>query len=400
MLDRYFTSRGDYAAHLERSGRRTEGNAALRAAFGGTSFVQEAGMRAGDPGAGDRDLVCRLYDERRSVAERLGVASEIMARGDVLTFLPTMEVFLRRHPPDRFAGDEATLFATMRDRSAARDQVLRLARELEVSALKVEVAHFARHMGWMSARELERMAIEGARSLLARPLTSEIVDIECEIAKHAPIGQAITSNDLPEPLFAVAEGVRLVDCLGSTDGRVSGRLAAALDHPDASVRLWALYALSRRLPLDESIVLRLQGRLDDESTEMRERMRWIVATQEKVRRACGPRCARKRADRARGVTSTGTTEPSPVPIVSRPAADVWCAPWHISPSSAQGPGGLRSPRTWRDSDTRSSCGRTSPRSLGRSIPNTRTRRSCQASRCRSRSTPRPTPRRRSRRRTS
>ena len=302
MLERYFASTGDYAVHLERTGRRVERDPRLRAAFAGTSFVQETGMRDGDPGAGDRALVCRLYDERVRVAERLGIASEVMARADFLTFLPTMEVFLRRHPPEGFDHEERAIFAAMQERPAARGEVLRLARELEVSAVKLEVTHFARHMGWITADEFRRVAIDGARSLLARPLTSEIVDIECEIAKHAPIGDAIGSDDLPGLLFTLAEGIRLVDCVGSSDRRVSGRLAAALDDPDLSTRLWAAYALSRRLPLDEGVLLRLARRLDDDSPEMRERIRWIFAAQPKlpvsVRAAMRERGG-ERADRRR-----------------------------------------------------------------------------------------------------
>jgi hypothetical protein len=282
MLERYFRSSGSYATYLERTGRRVDRNASLRAAFAGTSFVQEAGLAAGDPGATDRDLVCRLYDERTSVADRLRIASQVMNRADFLTFLPTMEVFLRRHPAEKFDDVERASFAAMQEKTAARDEVLRLARELEVSAVKLEVAHFARHMGWMTADEFHRLAVDGARSLLARPLTSEIVDIECEIAKHERLEDAIKSDDLPGMLFQEAEGIRLVDCVAPKDKRVSTRLAVALDNPDESTRLWAVYALSRRLPLDENVLLRLTERLGDDSADVRARVRWILGAQRRL----------------------------------------------------------------------------------------------------------------------
>jgi hypothetical protein len=193
-----------------------------------------------------------------------------------------MQVFFGRHPPADLEGDERAVFAAMRDAPAARDEVLRLAHDLEVSALKLEVAHFARQMDWMAADEFRRMAVDGARSLLARLLTSEIVDIECVIAAHVPVGDAIRSDDLSGTLFQTAEGIRLVDCVLPSDKRVSGRLAAALDNPDESVRLWAAYALSRRLPLDEPVLMRLVRRLGDESPEMRDRVRWILTNQREV----------------------------------------------------------------------------------------------------------------------
>src|SRR5262249_22412186 len=105
MLARYFASVGDYATWLERAGRDTAPDARLFAAFRDTSLAQATGLEASEPGAADRDLVCRLYDESRPVAERLEIAHGLMARSDFLAFLPTMEAFLARHPPRELQGD-------------------------------------------------------------------------------------------------------------------------------------------------------------------------------------------------------------------------------------------------------------------------------------------------------
>jgi hypothetical protein len=282
MLERYFHVVGDYGAHLDRTRRAAERNAALQAAFAHTSLVQTTGLGADEPGAADRETVCRLHDERLDVRERLGTAVAVMARPDFLAFLPTMEAFFAHHPPEQFDDDERAVFATMREAGAARDEVLRLARDLDVSALKLEVAHFARHMDWLAADEFHRMAVDGARALLMRPLTSEIVDVECEIAKQEPVGGAIRSEELPGALFATAEGIRLVDCLQPADQRVSTRLATALEDPDSSTRLWAAYALSRRLPLPERVLMQLTSRLTDDSHEMRDRVRWILANERRL----------------------------------------------------------------------------------------------------------------------
>jgi hypothetical protein len=85
------------------------------------------------------------------------------------------------------------------------------------------------------------------------------------------------ADDLPPALFENPEGIRLVDCLSPADPRVSDLLVAGLDHPDLQTRLWAAYALSRRLPLSDAILLRLAADLDDPSPDMRERLRWTFA---------------------------------------------------------------------------------------------------------------------------
>ena len=282
LLERYLRGVGDYGAHLTRVGRSTERNTPLQAALAHTSFVQTTGLGPDEPGARDRDTVCRLHDERTSVRDRLVTAAGVMRRPDFLAFLPTMEAFFARHPPADFDDDERAVLATIRDAGAAREEVLHLARDLEVSALKLEVAHFARHMEWLSEDEFHRMAVAGARALLARPLTSEIVDVECEIAKHAPLSDAIRSEGLPGALFTSAEGIRLVDCLRPTDERVSPRLLIGLADLDSSTQLWAAYALSRRLPLSERVLMELVKRLDDDSPAMRARVRFILASQQRL----------------------------------------------------------------------------------------------------------------------
>jgi hypothetical protein len=277
-LERYLAS-VDYAAYLARTGRDTAPNRALLRAFAGTDLVQATGLAPDEPGAADREAVCRLYDEDTSVEARLGLVRELMARPDFLAFLPSMEVFFGRHPVERMSASERALLADMQAAAGARDEVLRLVRDLEMSTVKLEVAHFALHMGWTTREEFRRLAVDTTRALLARPFTSEIADIVCETAKHEPIGDEIGSDDLHDTHFQLAEGLRLVDCIAPTDPRVTARLAASLESDDASTRAWAAYALSRRLPLDEPVLLALARHLDDPSPELRERVRWILATQ-------------------------------------------------------------------------------------------------------------------------
>jgi hypothetical protein len=160
--------------------------------------------------------------------------------------------------------------------------VLKLVHDLNVSALKMEMAHLALHLQWMTRDDFRRLAVDSARQLLSEPLTSEVVDIMCEIAKHETIGTAFRSEDLPQSLFYEAEGYRLLDCLLPSDKRVSGRLVAGLDSADVSTRLWAGYALSRRVPLDDAILRKLTPHLDDASPDVRARLQWILQAQGKL----------------------------------------------------------------------------------------------------------------------
>ena len=93
------------------------------------------------------------------------------------------------------------------------------------------------------------------------------------------LGDEFRADDLPSAVFAHAEGVRLVDCLHPADERVNTRLMEALDGADPSLRAWAAYALSRRLPLDEPTLTQLAGYLDDAMPDVRDRVRWSFRAQ-------------------------------------------------------------------------------------------------------------------------
>lgn len=277
-LERYFATRGDYARHLLESWDDSEPNPPLKAAFARTGMVQASGVSPTDPAAAERDLVCRVYDGGAPLVDRLRVIRDLLARDDALSFLPTVEAFLATHDPATFGVAERAVFAQVQ-RSGARAEVLALVAQLDVSALRIEVAHLAERLGWMTSEEFRSLAIDGVRQLLARRLTSELVDVTCAITQHEPVGDAFHSPDLPDLLFQRAEGLRLVTCLAPPDAALNARLLAALDDGDESVRAWAAYALSRRLPLDDATMVRLASRADDESADVRERIRWILAAQ-------------------------------------------------------------------------------------------------------------------------
>src|SRR5437016_3937717 len=177
QLERYFESRGDYARHLLEAWDESRPNPPLKAAFVHTGMVQVSGLSRADSAAGDRDLVCRLYDEGAPLVDRLRVVRNIMARENALSFLPMVEAFLAEHDPATFGAEE---------RAA---------------------------------------------------------------------------------------------CLAPPDTALNARLLAALDGGDESVRSWAAYALTRRLPLDDATLPDLASRADDESADVRQRVRWILAAQ-------------------------------------------------------------------------------------------------------------------------
>ena len=278
MLERYFDTVGDYRAHVQRAGRG-ESNRALLAAFKGTSLVETTGLTDAEPAARDRDLICALYDDSLPVERRLEIVRDLVARPDLLAFVPSIQVFVDRHPPEKMQGGEKRIYDEIRGDTVARERVRALVFQLDVSALQLELGHFAVHMGWLEKERFRELAIEGARQLLRRPLDNEVVDVMCELPKHEQVGDHFRSADLPDALFRDPEGIRLVSCLAPPDPQVSVRIAAALDADDPILRVWAAHALSRRIPLPEPVLMTVLAHMNDPEPQVRERLRWIFLGQ-------------------------------------------------------------------------------------------------------------------------
>jgi len=284
MLRQYFQRKGDYAKYLARAARSSAPNKELLASFAGTSLVQTTGLVPFEAAGADRALICTLYDDTQPVIERLRIVEQLFARREFLSFIPTIEVFLSRHPPEKLSGDERRLFTEIQSMEAPRRQVIELMYSLNVSALKMQMAHLALQLGWIGADEFRRLAVEGAQQLLTEPLSSEVVDIGCEVTKYVPAGAGLRSEEVPEQLFWHSEGFRLLDCLSPADPRLSVRMLAGLRSIDESTRLWAAYALSRRLPLDDAVLVALAPYLNDSSPGVRNRVEWIFIVQSPLSR--------------------------------------------------------------------------------------------------------------------
>jgi hypothetical protein len=279
LLQEYFTRKGNYATYLSKANRDTHPNRELLAAFKPTSLVQMTGLTPLDPAAADRAMICRIYDETQSVVERLGVVHRLFTRQDFLSFVPTVEVFFNRHLPSEFDEKERRLFKEIQSQQGARRQVVDMVYSLNVSTLKMQLAHLALQLEWITKTEFRRLALDGAKKLLAEPLTTEVVDIACELTKYVPAGARLRSEEIPESLLWHSEGFRLLDCLFPADERLSMRMLSGLERIEESTRLWAAHTLSRRIPLDDAVLVKLTKHLNDPSPGVRDRVQWIYEAQ-------------------------------------------------------------------------------------------------------------------------
>jgi HEAT repeats len=276
LVAAYLRAVGDYAAHLRaletaRADPTSQPhNAVIGRVFAHTSFRQTTGAKPDEAAFRKRVVACALYDERRSIAERLEIIGDVMAGPDFLAFLPNVQAFFARHPPSQLAGTPRETFATLTGIANAREQILALMNEQSSSLLSLELAQFARQMSWIDAATFDQMARSGVRHLLeGQTIGFEEREIICEIAKLDDLSHSFTEDDLPPGAYRDPNGIMAIDCLGMRGSKIIDGLTGALDNPDAFTREWAVYALSRQAVADPPHVAALARRLHDADPKVR-----------------------------------------------------------------------------------------------------------------------------------
>lgn len=275
-LERYLRALPNYHAALEDPTLEAGRNGTLLAAFAGTALIQTTGLTPAESGAAQHALICALYDERRSVAERLTIAYGLLQRPDALAFIPTLQVFLARHPPSAYGPAERSRLAEIQALEGARTALLDLLPQLEPSALKLELAHVAALVGWMPAAEFHTLAVETVGRLLRGTLTDDTIDVVCAISAQASLRDAFDADDIPAAAYRDARGLGMIACLAPRDPRVAQRVVPALRDPDLMRRMWAAHALTRLEPTDQAVLLAVVPALRDPSPEVASRIRWLL----------------------------------------------------------------------------------------------------------------------------
>lgn len=276
LVRAYLRRMGSYADHLKKleeaqaDSQKRPYNPQIERVFRNTEFRQTTGVRPGEPAFRKREVVCALYDERRSVAERMDLVWEIMEGPDFLAYLPNIQTFLDRHPPAELEGSARETFASLTTIGQAKDQLMELIGGQSLPLLELELARFAHQMSWIDFETFHAMARSGVSDLLDGPrLGFQAREIICEISKMADLSSAFTIDDLPSGSFSDPNGIMAVDCLGIQSREVMDGLTRGLGSPDALTRAWAIYAISHRSLSDATHVEALARLLHDPEPEVR-----------------------------------------------------------------------------------------------------------------------------------
>ncbi len=243
LLERYFRSApaGEIA-----SGRAS---ATLLNLFGPSSMVAAAGITDGDRHAGFRQDMCRLTDDRPSVAGKVAFMHEVLQRDvtEVRMFLEHLEHFAASiGPVQRLMPDVAAAFADIQSDSRARARYLEFARDADQAAVQARMLALARTLGWLRP-EQEQAELLGmiVQRMAAGGLGKTEVDLICAAPQRdAGLARQLAATGAPRPGNVAHSAV--LACLGSAEAHE--RTVRALTSPrDDEIEIAQTYLRHRPL---------------------------------------------------------------------------------------------------------------------------------------------------------
>jgi hypothetical protein len=241
LLDRHFRSAPGSGVG---GGRASPG---LLARFADESMIAVHGLGDSDPHAAYRSDVCRFLDDRRSPADKLRFAHEILDRemAEVRMYFERLERLFASFDGEarRAPAFVAALGEITRDH-AARARYLRFAADADDPGVRARMLGFAGELGWLSPAQQRTELGRVAGDLLAgRSISAADVDLVCALNADGRLDGERSRLPPAAPERDIAHAAVLA-CLGSADDH--RRMLAALTGPDdAAIEIARAYFARR-----------------------------------------------------------------------------------------------------------------------------------------------------------
>jgi hypothetical protein len=238
-LDRYLLAGG---ARQFASGRA---DARILGYFPGRSLTLTRGLTDADKDAGFRRDTCQIYDDRRSITQKIESIHGLLRRdmAEVRLFLDRLEGFYATlGERGGQAPEVARAFDAIARDDDARMRYLHFVRNSDRPAVRARMVELAGEFGWLSATDKRAELLRMIGDQLAqRALTPADVDLVCKLNRdHALDGELQRLPRAPDDVGHAA----ILACLGSDEDHA--RVIDALTSPrDADVQMAQVYLRHR-----------------------------------------------------------------------------------------------------------------------------------------------------------
>jgi hypothetical protein len=228
LLNRYFDSGGRASMGTGQTNRK------LLSVFSRNGMVRTNGVRDSEPQAAYRAQVCQFFDERKSVAQKLGYIHRLMRHdmGEARTFFVRIEkLFASLGDQDRQSPTFARALAEISADDATRDRYLAVTRGTREPGLRARMIALAGTLGWLSPEGQRSEIVAMVNDVLAsNSMEFAEVDLICSLNKGGELDAELHRVKLPSSRANSAPQAAVLACLGSTEAH--GQILRALASPD------------------------------------------------------------------------------------------------------------------------------------------------------------------------
>ena len=254
QFDNYFKAVGDYSAHLEEMSRSLAPNDKLSAATVGNVMLQTTGVGTspGDAGVPYRKLICDVYDNKASIAERTAVIVKMLKSADRFIFLNSVVSFLNMNitaiQADYWAND--ALNKVVRDDETMKSIDDMKSKPTTSLSLRLDLMDLEVKLGRMSRQDFVTQSTAVLKPLV-RNLSQANADLVCSAMHAHNLKMNVTLEDFAPGVLTKAASLYAMQCLQTSDERITQTIIPMINQPEIrrdgnSIRAYLLALI--RLP--------------------------------------------------------------------------------------------------------------------------------------------------------
>ena len=245
LLGRYFASSATGEIFTGRPSPR------LLSIFSRNSMTVTSGLQ--DAKAGYQRDVCRFYDERLGIAQKVAFVHSLLRRdmGEVRPFFERIEKLFEGMGEDVRKSPEFTqAIAKVAADREAREAYLGFERRQRDAALRARMIALAKTVGWLSDEEWRAEVVAMVNDVLAGPMGFVEVDLVCSLNRSRELDREAARVKLPAGRAARTTQAAAMACFGNPQAHAQVVQALA-SGDDQDIQAAQAYLRHRPLPREE-----------------------------------------------------------------------------------------------------------------------------------------------------
>lgn len=252
FLNKYFKDAGDYSDKInkleaeklfnliERGNKKIANlNKSFASVLASTAYTYCVGLQANDEQAQIKAKICQLYDDSKSVEERLVAVENMLLSNDRMLYMPSIADFFTNN----YFDEKSKVFNRIKSNPAIKNEIEKVAKALRGSpSVYVEVINLQKQMKHITSEEYNDKLLVMIRDQF-KNLNRETVDLMCSLKNQNVKLPSVTLEDFPVSASKNPYFPKIFSCLSTKDSRLTKEVLKTAQSSNGEHRTDSLIAL-------------------------------------------------------------------------------------------------------------------------------------------------------------